>query len=196
MFKQYTFLYLLSISILLESCNTYKTRDDATENYINNKEKFDDLINLIQKIEPNLSKPPNNKFTFQNKQFSFIFSYEESKDTYDIAFIYEDGSVSATDPKIGGRNIRLDSKKMKDILSNFRLDQTLIDSLAKKLPRTNCNSIISGDPIRMNFGEGKYGIFSYMIFNTPLPDSTIKMYTEKYGDNVIDKKAVIIYTTF
>jgi hypothetical protein len=158
---------------------------DAIENYVQNEPEFTDLVSYFN------SKAPDPR-----KNRGVIFGLGDASDRITMGLYLLDGSVIEKDPIMGGTNMKIGSSKMDTLLRRLGWTIETVSLLKEKLEKANCINISSQDSesVSIDFRYSGWGLFSYSIFNQPLPDSLIDFYNGK-GDTVIGKKVVIKYSS-
>lgn len=157
------------------------SRKDAIENYNKREKEITDLVNYFTSIVP------------ANKDVTFGFGKDNNR--FDIGIALPNGAVDATRPNIGGSNLKLNSDKTDSILALLNWSNETVDTLKRKLKKSGCKNVMSGNPLRIEYRYSGMGLHSYLIFNKPIADSTVKMYNSELGDTVIRKNVVVLYTS-
>jgi len=157
------------------------TRKEAIENYNNNEKAIIDLIDYFN------SKIPANR--------DVTFGLSKKKNRFNIGVALPDGAVNRNLPNIGGNDLKPNSDKANSILATLSWTNETVDTLRDKLEKADCINIMGRNPVRIHYRYSGLGLHSYLIFDSPLTDSTIKMYNSELGDTVIRKNVVVLYTS-
>ncbi|PZR28659.1 MAG: hypothetical protein DI535_05850 [Citrobacter freundii] len=173
---KYSVLRLSSFFViaLIAGCTDSYTLNDAITNYKERDKEINDLTNYY------LSKTPVDQ--------SIMFGLGKGGN-FNLGIALSDGRIDPQRPRKGGMDIAKESTIADSLLRSINWTNEIVDSLTFKLKASKCVSITNGDPIRLVYNRGGLTQYTYLIYRTPLPDSTLNRKGVKEG--VINNRVVV-----
>ncbi|TXJ29410.1 MAG: hypothetical protein E6Q24_03195 [Chitinophagaceae bacterium] len=167
-------LSIFFVITLLGGCADSNTLNDAITNYKERDKEINDLINYY------LSKTPVDQ--------SIMFGLGKGE-SFNLGIALSGGRIDAQRPAKGGINIAKKSTIADSLLRSINWTNEIVDSITFKLKASKCVSITNGEPIRLAYNRNGLTQYTYLIYSTPLPDSTLSRKGVKEG--VINNRVIV-----
>ncbi|RYU86586.1 hypothetical protein EWM62_18200 [Mucilaginibacter terrigena] len=90
-------------------------------------------------------------------------------------------------------NIPIKSKKTDSLLAVLGWNTVTLRTLKTKLDNANCISIANGEPTTIGFQRSGMGMYSFDVFNKPIPDSLKARYNDSCMFIYVNKTLVLEY---
>jgi len=90
-------------------------------------------------------------------------------------------------------DIKIHSHKMDSLLNTLGWTQKNLTELKEKLDKADCIQIESGEPTKIGFKRSGMGMYSFILFDKPIPDSLRNQYNDSCTYILADEKLVLEY---
>jgi hypothetical protein len=90
-------------------------------------------------------------------------------------------------------DLKINNARMDSILSQLGWTGLTLKTLKEKLYRANCIQIESGEPTKIGFKRSGLGMYSFNVFDKPIPDSLRETYNDSCTYILADDKLVLEY---
>lgn len=90
-------------------------------------------------------------------------------------------------------DLKIDSEKTDSLLRTLNWTESTLIEIKDKLENANCIQIESGEPTKIGFQRSGMGMYSFNVFNDPIPDSLINNYNDSCTYIFVNKKLVLEY---
>lgn len=90
-------------------------------------------------------------------------------------------------------NVQINSVKVDSLLNNLGWTNENLKILKDKLDSANCIGISSGEPCVISFQRSGMGIYSFLVFDEPIPDNLKPNYNDSCTFIMVNNKLVLEY---
>jgi len=90
-------------------------------------------------------------------------------------------------------HIKTNSVKMDSLLNTIGWTQNHLRELKKRLDNANCIQIESGEPTKIGFKRAGMGMYFFLVFDKPIPDSLKNFYNDSCTYILAGEKLVLEY---
>jgi hypothetical protein len=148
------------IATLLVGCSRPSyTRQEVIDNFKNHEAGIMELAAYFKKQKPG-----------ENEVF-----FKPDGNRYTISIGIPGWAIHPDHPHDVGRDIRLNSARMDNMLIRLNWTKQTVQTLKEMLRNTNCEYISTdGDDIRLHYGTGDWSAYGYIIFDKSPPDSIVR----------------------
>jgi hypothetical protein len=160
------------------------TREELTENFIQNEKAFAEAGNLFVSKLPKLN----------DQKVLFGLSKGDKVSLLIIPTIV-DSKTHIT----GGYDLELNSIQLDSALTTLGWTVETVTLLKEKLSKTNCDWISTTEslyhPIEIYPYQNGWGSFSYLIFDKPISDSLVRVFGRPISNSAFGRKVELNYTS-
>ncbi len=75
-------------------------------------------------------------------------------------------------------DLKINTERMDSIIKPMGWTRETLKTLREKLDKANCIQIESGEPAKIGFQRSGMGMYSFNVFDNPIPDSLRKTYND------------------
>lgn len=141
------------------------------------KENFEDKKTEIYEVKAYINKiVPSNKLV-----------YIEFDDNNTLGIFH----VKVEDKFESNWGVKIRSGKADTLLKKLGWTTETLKTLKDKLDKANCIGITSGEPCNINFQRSGMGIYSFNVFDKPIPDSLKTSYSDSCTYIMVNNKLVL-----
>jgi hypothetical protein len=90
-------------------------------------------------------------------------------------------------------DIEMNTPHMDSILGTLGWNRETLKILKEKLDRANCIGIASGEPAEIAFKRSGMGMYSFLVFDNPMPDTVKAHYNNSCNYIFANDKLVLVY---
>ena len=90
-------------------------------------------------------------------------------------------------------HLKINSERMDSIIKNIGWTKETLKSIKEKLDRANCIQIESGEPAKIGFQRSGMGMYSFNVFDNPIPDSLRDHYNDSCTYILVNDRLVLEY---
>ena len=90
-------------------------------------------------------------------------------------------------------DVKINSGKSDTLLQKLGWTAETLKTLKDKLDKANCIGVTSGEPCNISFQRSGMGMYSFNIFNKPIPDSLKMSYNDSCTYIMVNDKLVLQY---
>ena len=90
-------------------------------------------------------------------------------------------------------DVKINSGKADTLLQKLGWTVEDLKTLKDKLDKANCIGVTSGEPCNISFQRSGMGMYSFNVFNQPIPDNLIEQYNDSCTYILVNKKLVLEY---
>jgi hypothetical protein len=108
-------------------------------------------------------------------------------------FIYDINPSAPSKNKNGDWDIKVNSDKADSLLNIIGWKRNNLRELKKKLSNAHCIGISGGEPTTIDFRRSGMGMYSFNIFNNPIPDSLKNRYNDSCRYILVNDKLALEY---
>lgn len=91
-------------------------------------------------------------------------------------------------------DLKVNSAKMDSLIEPMGWTRETLITLKDKLDKANCIHIESGEPTKIGFRRSGMGMYSFNVFDKPIPDDLIEIYSDSCTYVLVNKKLVLEYS--
>lgn len=125
-----------------------------------------------------------NKIISPNKLVHIEF---EDDNTLGIFHVKVDGNFESN------WDVNIKSGKAETLLQKLGWTVETLKTLKEKLDKANCIGITSGEPCNISFQRSGMGMYSFNVFDSPIPDSLKTSYNDSCTYIIVNDKLVLKY---
>ena len=171
------FFHLYAITSIFDFGDekTY-SKDDLINNYKNNKVNINALTDYFNKVVP------------VDRIVEIEFKNDKEIDRLAVTKL-STKSPNYSDQYFCEWNLNIKSIKVDSIIKSFGWTLQTLAEVKEHLDKANCIGITNGEPTIINFKRNGFGMYSYDIFLSKIPDNLKKQYDDScrhilYNENV------------
>jgi hypothetical protein len=143
------------------------------------KENFEDKKTEIFEVKTYINKiVPSNKLV-----------HIEFEDNNTLGIFH----VKVEDKFESNWDVKIKSGKAETLLQKLGWTKETLKTLKNKLDKANCIGITSGEPCNISFQRSGMGMYSFNVFDKPIPDSLKVRYNDSCTYIMVNKKLVLEY---
>lgn len=90
-------------------------------------------------------------------------------------------------------DLKINTERMDSIIKPLGWTRETLKILKGKLDRANCIQIESGEPTKIGFQRSGMGMYSFNVFDNPIPDRLRKFYNDSCIYILVNEKLVLEY---
>ncbi|WP_298147522.1 hypothetical protein [Flavobacterium sp.] len=90
-------------------------------------------------------------------------------------------------------DVEIESGKADTLLQKLGWTKETLKTLKNKLDKANCIGITSGEPCNISFQRSGFGMYSFNVFDKPIPDSLKVRYNDSCNYIMVNRKVVLEY---
>jgi hypothetical protein len=90
-------------------------------------------------------------------------------------------------------NVKINSGKADTLLQKLGWTRETLKTLKDKLDKANCIGITSGEPCNISFQRSGMGMYSFNVFDKPIPDSLKSSYNDSCTYIRVNNRLVLEY---
>ena len=90
-------------------------------------------------------------------------------------------------------DVKIKSGKADTLLQKLGWTEQTLKTLKDKLDKANCIGVTSGEPCNISFQRSAMGMYSFNIFDKPIPDSLKTSYNDSCTYIMVNDKLVLEY---
>lgn len=161
------------------------TRKELTQNFTKHEAEFEDLVKYFRSNIPG------------DKELSVSFGLSSGNK---VNLHLETPYGEPYHKVIGGNDLEFGSTSLDSALTELGWTNETTKILKEKLAKTKCDwirttEIYGGRPIEIYPDQSGWGSFSYLIFNSALSDSLIKIHGTTISKTEFGRKVVLDYNS-
>jgi hypothetical protein len=145
---------------------------ELKENFKNRKTEIYDVKNYV------------NKITSSDKLVHIEFN---NNNTLGIFHVKVNGNFESN------WDVKINSGEADTLLQKLGWTTETLKILKEKLDKANCIGVTSGDPCNISFQRSGMGMYSFNIFDKPIPDSLKSSYNDSCTYIMVNDKLVLEY---
>jgi hypothetical protein len=145
---------------------------ELKENFETKKTEIYEVRNYINKITPS------------NKLVHIEF---DDNNTLGIFHVEVEGKFESN------WDVKIKSGKADTLLQKLGWTEETLKTLKDKLDKANCIGVTSGEPCNISFQRSGMGMYSFNIFDKPIPDSLKTSYNDSCTYIMVNDKLVLEY---
>jgi hypothetical protein len=167
-FIGYLFMIASMGDLFLED-EKYST-EDLVENYRQNKAQIEEVKRYVMSIVP-----PNKSVEIEfDGRKKFFYFHVIDNGIYDSNW-----------------DVRLGSSKVDSLLTKLNWSKQTLTIIKEKLDAAHCISFGSGEPFQIGFQRSGMRLYSYNLFDNPVPDSMMHIYSDSCHYILYNPKVVL-----
>lgn len=89
--------------------------------------------------------------------------------------------------------LKINTERMDSIIKPMGWTRETLKNLKEKLDKANCIQIESGEPAKIGFQRSGMGMYSFNVFDNPIPDSLRKNYNDSCTYIIVNERLVLEY---
>ena len=154
---------------------------DLKENFEDNKTEIYELKGFFNEIVP------ENRFVeieFEDDNTLFRFGIKALDST----------AGNPNGPMYLEWDLKTNTAKMDSLTNPMGWTRETLRSLKEKLDKANCIKIESGDPTRIGFKRSGLGMYSFNVFERPVPANMIENYNDSCRYIYVNRNLVLEYS--
>ena len=172
-------LGVLFISAFISFDKDYSVTD-LKENFENNKTEIYELKAFFNEIVP------------ENRFVEIEFEDDNTLLRFGIKAI-DSTAGNPNGPVFLERDLKTNTAKMDSLINPMGWTRETLRSLKEKLDKANCIKIESGDPTRIGFKRSGLGMYSFNVFERPVPENMIESYIDSCTYIYVNRNLVLEY---
>lgn len=153
---------------------------DLKANFEVNKAQINDLKNYYNEIVP------------QDRFVEIEFKDDNTLGRFGIQ-VLDSVATRSTEWTFLEWDLEINNQRMDSILRPLGWTRSTLKTLKEKLDRANCIQIESGEPTKIGFKRSGMGMYSFNVFDQPIPDSLRETYNDSCTYILADDKLVLEY---
>lgn len=151
---------------------------ELKENYIKRQKEISELRMYFKSVIP-----PNKYIEIEFKSDSKINRFG----------VYLDDSISNNDSDFLDWDLEVGSSKVDSIIKTIGWTRSTLTQIKRKLDKANCIGINGSEPSKINFKRSGMGMYSFVVFDNPIPDSLIPIYNDSCTYIMVNRHLVLEY---
>lgn len=168
---------VITIGLVVGGYDKDYSVSDLKENFEKNKHEIYELKKYYNEIVP--------KNRFVEIEFD---------DDHTLARL----GIESLDIATGGQmflewNLKTNTKRIDSIIKPIGWTRATLKILKEKLDKANCIGIASGEPTKIGFQRSGMGMYSFNVFDEPIPDSRRMRYNDSCRFILVNSRLVLEY---
>ena len=90
-------------------------------------------------------------------------------------------------------DLKTNTAKMDSLIEPMGWTRETLKTLKEKLDKADCIQIESGEPTKIGFKRSGMGMYSFNVFDEPIPDNLIEQYNDSCTYILVNRKLVLEY---
>ena len=90
-------------------------------------------------------------------------------------------------------DLKTDNPRMDSIINPLGWTRETLKTIKQKLDEADCIQIESGEPTKIGFKRSGMGIYSFNVFDKPIPENLRKKYNDSCTYILVNDKLVLEY---
>ena len=90
-------------------------------------------------------------------------------------------------------DLEIKTERMDSILKPIGWTRETLKTLKDKLDNADCIQIESGEPTKIGFKRSGMGMYSFNVFDKPIPDNLIEQYNDSWTYILVNKRLALEY---
>jgi hypothetical protein len=90
-------------------------------------------------------------------------------------------------------DLKTNTAKMDSLIEPMGWTRETLKTLKEKLDKADCIQIESGEPTKIGFKRSGMGMYSFNVFDQPIPDNLIERYNDSCTYILVNRKLVLEY---
>ena len=90
-------------------------------------------------------------------------------------------------------DVKINSGKADTLLQKLGWTVEDLKTLKDKLDKANCIGVTSGEPCKISFQRSGMGMYSFNVFDQPIPDNLIEQYNDSCTYILVNRKLALEY---
>lgn len=153
---------------------------DLKENFEENKTEIYELKRYFNQIVP------------KDKFVEIEFKDDNTLSRFGIATL--DTTKNDTNKRMFLEwDLKIDNSRMDSIIKPLGWTRETLNKIKEKLDNANCIEIESGEPAKIGFKRSGMGIYSFKVFDKPIPRNLKKQYNDSCTNIFVNEKLVLEY---
>lgn len=151
---------------------------ELKENYLKRQKEISELRMYFKSVIP------------PNKYIEIEFTSDSKISRFGV---YLDDSISNNDSDFLDWNLEVGSSKVDSLIQTIGWTRATLTQIKRKLDKANCIGIGGDDPSKINFKRSGMGMYSFVVFDNPIPDSLIPIYNDSSTYILVNRHLVLEY---
>ncbi len=153
---------------------------DLKENFEKNKTEIYELKRYFNEIVP------------KNRFVEIEFDNDNTLGRFGIKAL-DSTAGNPNGPMFLEWDLKTNTAKMDSLIEPMGWTRETLKTLKEKLDKANCIQIESGEPTKIGFKRSGMGMYSFNVFDQPIPDNLIEQYNDSCTYILVNRKLVLEY---
>lgn len=153
---------------------------DLKENFEKNKTEINELKRYFNEIVP------------KNRFVEIEFENDNTLGRFGIK-VLDSTAGNPNGPMFLEWDLKTNTAKMDSLIEPMGWTRETLKTLKEKLDKADCIQIESGEPTKIGFKRSGMGIYSFNVFDQPIPDNLIEQYNDSCTYILVNRKLVLEY---
>lgn len=156
------------------------TVTDLKENFEKNKTEIYELKRYFNEIVP------------KNRYVEIEFEDDNTLGRFGISQL-DSTAENPNEYRFLDWDVKTNTAKMDSLLESLGWTRETLKTLKEKLDKADCIQIESGEPTKIGFKRCRMGMYSFNVFDQPIPDDMIEHYNDSCTYILVNRKLVLEY---
>lgn len=153
---------------------------DLKENFENSKTEIYELKRYFNEIVP------------KNRFVEIEFEDDNTLGRFGIKAL-DSTAGNPNGPMFLEWDLKTNTAKMDSLIEPMGWTRETLKTLKEKLDKADCIQIESGEPTKIGFKRSGMGMYSFNVFNQPIPDNLIEQYNDSCTYILVNRKLALEY---
>jgi|TARA_B110000908_G_C10057877_1_gene359219 hypothetical protein len=153
---------------------------DLKENFEKNKTEIYELKQYFNEIVP------------KNRFVEIEFKDDNRLERFGIRAL-DSSAGNPNGPMFLEWDLKTNTAKMDSLIQPMGWTRETLKELKEKLDNADCIQIESGEPTKIGFKRSGMGMYSFNVFDQPVPDNLIEQYNDSCTYILVNRKLVLEY---
>ncbi|GAA4812024.1 hypothetical protein [Litoribaculum gwangyangense] len=153
---------------------------DLKENFEKNKTEIYELKRYFNEIVP------------KNRFVEIEFDNDNTLGRFGIKAL-DSTAGNPNGPMFLEWDLKTNTAKMDSLIEPMGWTRETLKTLKEKLDKADCIQIESGEPTKIGFKRSGMGMYSFNVFDQPIPDNLIEQYNDSCTYILVNRKLVLEY---